>query len=249
MHLRRVEAKERKTVVPTRKGLIHLVWLCFLLVGTASAADRSAVAEHSSRELMHRETISPDVTVDRREPLKLLVVGDSLTSGFILGKTLSFPSILEQLASKEDKALSVINGGVNGDTVEDGLRRLPTLLNSEFDVFMVALGTNDFFLRVPVDEVERDLIQILKLVRDRQPEAALIIAGFESAWSGEKEYRERFEAVYPRAARKFDAIYVPSLLKGISGKPEYHMYDMVHPNAAGQRRMAELLWPRISRLY
>jgi acyl-CoA thioesterase-1 len=43
-------------------------------------------------------------------------------------------------------------------------------------------------------------------------------------------------------AEKNDAALIPYLLEGVGGDPDLNQRDLIHPNAAGRRVLAENVW-------
>jgi acyl-CoA thioesterase-1 len=56
-------------------------------------------------------------------------------------------------------------------------------------------------------------------------------------------YARRFKAVYPDLAKRNRVTLVPFLLQGVAGADSLNQSDMMHPTAAGQRQVAETVWP------
>ena len=64
------------------------------------------------------------------EPLKILMLGDSLTAGYGLVKGQSVPAQLEMALKADGINVKILNAGVSGDTSAGGLARLAwALLN------------------------------------------------------------------------------------------------------------------------
>ena len=61
-------------------------------------------------------------------------------------------------------------------------------------------------------------------------------------------YVDAFETVYSQLAQEHDATLVPFLLEGVAAVPQLNQPDGIHPNAEGQRRVAETVWPALSPL-
>jgi acyl-CoA thioesterase I len=48
--------------------------------------------------------------------------------------------------------------------------------------------------------------------------------------------------MFGKLATKNDAALVPYLLEGVAGDPLLNLWDGIHPNAAGQKILAENVW-------
>src|SRR5687768_17003844 len=77
---------------------------------------------------------------------KVIFLGDSLTEGYGVPKSASFPSLIAaELQRKGRSDVVVINAGVSGSTTASGLSRLKWHLNGQPKpkVLVLALGAND----------------------------------------------------------------------------------------------------------
>lgn len=193
-----------------------------------------------------------DGTVRGESVPVFLILGDSLTDGFTLGTSIAYPKLIEARLRSEGRALSVVNAGRSGDTAEEALQRLPAVLNqhavreSVVDHFMVALGANDAFHELPIARTEAALRSILSEIRNSYPHATLAVAGVEPLRPMAPRFEDDFAAMFERVATDFSATLIPSLLKGVTGNPDLLMHDLIHPNRAGQKRIAETVWQALA---
>src|SRR5439155_737157 len=72
----------------------------------------------------------------------------------------------------------VVNAGVSGDTSAGGLSRLDWALDGDVRVLIVALGGNDALRGLPVDQLKRNLAQIIERAQARG--IAVVLAGMEA---------------------------------------------------------------------
>jgi len=173
----------------------------------------------------------------------VLVLGDSLTAGYGLSRAQAFPALLADRAERAGLKIHVINAGVNGGTTSGGLHRLQHLLHQHIDVLLLELGVNDAFRDVPVPEIEANLQKIIDRTRERYPNVKIVIAGMQLPRYSEDDYVTRFGAMYLELARQNHAALVPFLLAGVLGNPALNLSDLIHPNAAGQKILADNVWP------
>ena len=88
-------------------------------------------------------------------------LGDSLTSGWKLPESQAYPALVQRALRAKGRKVRVLNAGVSGDTVAQGLKRLPAVLRREPDVLVVALGINDGLRGLPPEATEVGLRQIV----------------------------------------------------------------------------------------
>lgn len=138
------------------------------------------------------------------------------------------------------KSVRVINAGVSGDTSAQALARLDWTLNEVPDLAIVALGANDGLRGLDVVRMEANLDAVLAKLHARG--VRIVLAGMRIPINYGQEYAGQFQAVFPRLAKKYDAVFYPFLLEGVAGDPNMNLSDSVHPNESGARRIAEGLF-------
>jgi len=179
---------------------------------------------------------------------RVVILGDSITAGFGLSRGEAYPALLQAKLQAEGLPFEVVGAGVSGDTTAGGLRRVGWALGGGAAVCVVALGGNDGLRGVPVSQMEDNLERIVEAVRAKNPETQVVIAGMQMPANLGLEYRTAFAAVFPRVAAKCNATLIPFLLEGVGGRPEFNLDDQIHPNAEGQKRVAETVWRTLAPL-
>ena len=172
----------------------------------------------------------------------ILVFGDSLSDGFMLPRTQAYPALLISKLRAAGLDYEVINASQSGGTTEDGLHRLGPHLRKPVDIFLLELGINDAFQGVPVPEIEKNLQTLIDRVRAKNPDVRVVISGMQLPDYSTDDYVGRFGQMYVDLAEKNHATLLPYLLFGVGGNPALNLPDHIHPNAAGQRVLAENVW-------
>ena len=173
---------------------------------------------------------------------RILVLGDSLSEGFLLKDNEAYPALLVDKLRAAGLDFEVTNASASGGTTEGGLRRLPPHLKHPVDIFILELGVNDAFLGVPVEQIRQNLQEIIDRVKQRNSNAGIIIAGMQLPNYSADDYIRAFGQMYVDLAAKNHAALVPYLLEGVGGNPVLNLPDGIHPNAAGQKILAENVW-------
>jgi acyl-CoA thioesterase I len=180
----------------------------------------------------------------------ILVLGDSLSEGFGLKSSQAYPALLTDKLRAAGLNFEIINASQSGGTTAGGLERLPTHLNRNsdgrrgrrIDIFILELGINDAFRGVPVAQIRNNLQAIIDMVKARNPNVRIVIAGMQLPNYTEDNYVFAFGQMYADLAVKNDATLIPYLLEGVGGNPLLNQPDRLHPNAAGQKILAENVW-------
>jgi acyl-CoA thioesterase-1 len=183
---------------------------------------------------------SADTPVPASTRPKIVVLGDSLTAGLGLPADQAFPAVLQERIDADGLTYEVVNAGVSGDTSAGGLRRLGWVLSPDTRVLIVALGANDGLRGVPVSEMKRNLGTIVSTARNRG--LMVLLAGMEAPPNFGPEYTSAFRHVFRDIAQQQGVSFLPFLLDGVAGDSALNQPDGIHPNAAGARRVADLVW-------
>jgi acyl-CoA thioesterase-1 len=181
-------------------------------------------------------------TVADGSPKAILVFGDSLSDGFMLKRSEAYPALLAKKLRAAGLDFSVTNASVSGGTTDGGLERLPPHLKHRIDILILELGINDVFHGLSVDQIQNNLQQIIDTVKARNTNARLVIAGIQLPGYAADDYVSAFGKMFADLAAKNRAALVPYLLKGVGGNSSLNLPDGIHPNAAGQKILAENVW-------
>jgi acyl-CoA thioesterase-1 len=173
---------------------------------------------------------------------RILVLGDSLSQGFGLAPSEAYPMLLAKKLRTAGLNFQVINASAARGTTEGGLERLPAHLKRKVDIFILELGINDAFRGLPVDQIQNNLQQIIDKVKARNPNVRLVIAGMQLPNYAADDYVSAFRKMFNDLVAKNGAALVPYLLQSVAGDPSLNLPDGIHPNAAGQKILAETVW-------
>ncbi len=174
---------------------------------------------------------------------RILVLGDSLSAGFGLKSDQAWPTLIsEKMRNAGLTNFEITNASQTGGTTAGGLERLPPHLKRKLDIFILELGINDAFRGVPIAQIRNNLQAIIDRVKERNPNVRVIIAGMQLPNYTEDDYVFAFGQIYGDLAAKNNATLIPYLLEGVGGDPTLNQPDRVHPNAAGQKILAENVW-------
>jgi acyl-CoA thioesterase-1 len=185
-------------------------------------------------------------TADAKNPAarRIVVLGDSLAVS--PSQAVNFPAELQALINERRLPWTVTNAGVAGDTTSGGLRRVEALLRDDVGVLVLALGANDGLSGVPIDVIDSNLSRIIELALAHRIE--VLLCGIETPPTHGWDYSVAFHRVFPHIADQHRVPLVPFLLAGVALVPDLNGPDLVHPNAAGARRIAQVVWPHLEPL-
>jgi acyl-CoA thioesterase-1 len=150
---------------------------------------------------------------------------------------MSFPDFLQKDLDARDRRYHVINAGISGDTSTDGLNRIDTVTALKPAIVILELGGNDGLRGLPVATTRANLKQMIVALQGAG--AKVVLAGMTLPPNYGPEYIRSFEAVYRDLAKQYRLPLIPFLLRDVGGHTALMQRDGIHPNAAGNRIVAQ----------
>jgi acyl-CoA thioesterase I len=190
--------------------------------------------------------LTPAVGFGDERPVRIVVVGDSLSAGHGLPADAAFPERLEAALKAKGQAVSIANAGVSGDTASGGLGRLDWSVPQGTDAVILELGANDALRGVDPAVTKSALDKILGKLDARH--IAVLLAGMQSPRNMGADYVRAFDAIYPDLASTHAVVFYPFFLDGVATDAKLNQADGLHPNAAGVDVIVARMMPQIEAL-
>ena len=182
----------------------------------------------------------------REDAPRIVVLGDSLTSGRGIGKAEAYPAVLQARLEDGGYNYQVVNAGVSGDTTTRALRRYRDVLDGDVKILIVALGANDGLRGVPVEQLKSNLSVIIEEAQRRG--IAVVLVGMDALPLHGWAYSVAFHRAYEELAARYRIRLVPFVLMNVMTNASLMQSDRAHPNEAGARALADLIWPHLEPL-
>src|SRR6184192_2063176 len=106
------------------RSFVHMLVLGMLLMAAGTALAQTSAAREA-------------------KPIKMVVLGDSLSAGLGLSASAAFPERLQKALKSKGIDADIINAGVSGDTSSGGRDRLDWSVPEGTRAVLVELGAND----------------------------------------------------------------------------------------------------------
>lgn len=187
-------------------------------------------------------TSNDSETVVASEEKVILFFGNSLTAGYGLDTEEAFPALIQDRLDSLELNYTAINSGLSGETTSGGLNRLGWVLNQNVDVFVLELGANDGLRGIPLNETRANLQAIIDLVRKKNENTEIVLAGMQIPPNMGEAYTTEFRKIFPELAEENNVGLIPFLLEGVAGNRELNLEDGIHPTAEGQKIVMENIW-------
>jgi acyl-CoA thioesterase-1 len=177
----------------------------------------------------------------------IIVLGDSLSAGYGIKVQQGWVHLLGQRLASEGYGYRVVNASVSGETTQGGLARLPRALESHKPaIVIVELGGNDGLRGLPLASSRANLARIIEL--SHAAKARVLLVGMMIPPNYGPRYGDEFREMFGVLATKYSVPLVPFFLEQVALNPGLMQADGIHPNASGQPRMLENLWPKLKPL-
>lgn len=149
--------------------------------------------------------------LEKRAALKILAIGSSSTAG--LGATSngkSYPSQLESILEGALKGIDIeiVNRGVTGEVAEITAERIRSEVAIDTpDLVLWQLGTNDALVRVPPDEFETEVRDLLRWLKENEIDVVLVGMQYTTRLARDPSYAE-IRTRLQRVATEEKVLYV-----------------------------------------
>jgi acyl-CoA thioesterase-1 len=165
------------------------------------------------------------------QPVKMVVLGDSLSAGLGLSGPAAFPARLQKALKDKGIEVEMINAGVSGDTSSGGRDRLDWSVPPGTEAVIVELGANDALRGIDPAVTRAALSDIVSRLKARK--IAVMLCGMLAPPNYGEDYAAQFNTIYPDLAKKFDVSLYPFFLDGVAADPKLNQADGIHPTAEG----------------
>lgn len=157
----------------------------------------------------------------------ILAFGDSLTYGTGAARENSYPAVLANLTN-----LTVINSGIPGDTTDDGLNRIASVLEQEQPrLVLLCLGGNDFLRKKSSQSIAANLTALISEIQSSGAEVVLIAVPKPAIFLSDAD-------LYEEVARQHSIPLLSHELTDLLSEDDFKS-DAIHLNAAGYEKLAE----------
>ena len=179
-------------------------------------------------------------------PIRLLVLGDSLASGYGLPTDQGFQAQLAAALHAHGDNVRLVDAAVSGDTTAGGLARLDWALGDGADAAIVELGANDGLRGIDPAVMQANLAAILDKLAARH--IPVLLCGMYAPPNMGPDYAARFRAVFAALGRRAGVMLEPFFLEGVAEQPDLVQPDGLHPNAAGVAKEVVQILPYVQKL-
>ena len=230
----------------------------FQIGGTSSYGNSGSAVERLSRKFMHiivwgsalmsaLVALGPgfaqtSAAIGTR-PIKMVVLGDSLSAGYGLSGSDAFPAKLQKALKAKGIEVDISNAGVSGDTASGGRDRLDWSVPQGTHAVIVELGANDALRGTDPAVTRAALTDIVTRLKGRG--IAVLLCGMLAPPNYGREYAARFDAIYPDLAKSSGVALYPFFLEGVAADARLNQADGLHPTPEGVDIIVKNILPMV----
>ena len=179
-------------------------------------------------------------------PIRILVLGDSLTAGYGLAAADGFQAQMLAALKARGHDVSFVDAAVSGDTSAGGRARLEWALADGADAALVELGANDGLRGLPTTDLQANLVAILDALAAKH--LPVLLSGMLAPPNLGQEYGDAFKAIYTILGKRPDIVFDTFFLEGVAADPALNQADRLHPNPAGVKIIVARMLPEMEKL-
>jgi acyl-CoA thioesterase-1 len=179
-------------------------------------------------------------------PIKMVVLGDSLSAGFGLPGPEAFPARLQKALKSNGMDVDMINAGVSGDTSSGGRDRLDWSVPEGTEAVIVELGANDALRGIDPKITREALSEIVTQLKARK--IAVLLCGMLAPPNYGSDFAARFNTIYPDLSKSFGVSLYPFFLEGVAADAKLNQPDGLHPTAEGVDVIVKNILPTVQAL-
>ena len=187
--------------------------------------------------------LAEDAPAVATRPIKIVVLGDSLSAGLGLSAHDAFPAKLQKSLKDKGIDIDIGNAGVSGDTSSGGRDRLEWSVPEGTEGVIVELGANDALRGIDPAVTRAALSDIVSRLKSRG--IAVLLCGMLAPPNYGSDYAARFNSIYPDLAKSFGVALYPFFLDGVAADTKLNQADGIHPTSVGVDIIVSRMMPTV----
>ena len=186
-----------------------------------------------------------NVRADERT-VRIVVLGDILTSAYHLPAGYTFPDKLEFALRAKGRSVTVVNASSKYNSAARGLARLNQSVPDDTDAVILQLGGNDMLRGTEPNVTRTALAAILRNLETRRIVA--LLCGARPHTNFGDEYEKAFAAMFSGLASEYNVLFYPAFDDAFVDDAQLKALDGLRPNAAGIEAVVTRILPKVEAL-
>ena len=178
----------------------------------------------------------------------VVAFGDSITEGYGVARGGDYPAQLERALAARGVKAKVVNAGVSGDTTNNALDRVASVIAAKPDLVILEFGGNDGLRGLAPNLTRKNLSELIQRLQKAGARVSLI--GMTLPKNYGSGYLTKFEQIFTDLAAQHKITLIPvtpAAVLGTAGTKGLMQQDGIHPTAAGYKQFVAYLAPLIEK--
>lgn len=177
----------------------------------------------------------------------ILIVGDSISAGYGIDPEHGWVALLKNRLKQEKYNYRVINASISGDTLSNGLERLPeTLSRYKPQITIIELGGNDGLRGLQPELIKMNLERMIAVTKNAG--SKVLVLGVRLPPNYGEAYTQQFQRIFSALEKRNTIHVVPLFLKKIDENSNLLQPDGIHPTTQAQSILLDNMWPELKTL-
>lgn len=172
--------------------------------------------------------------------ITIVAFGDSLTAGYGLPISESYPAQLETALRAQGLPVTVINSGVSGETTKGNLERAAFIRSQNPDIVLLGIGGNDALRALPLADTKKNITDTITTLKAGNTPPVVFLLQMQSPLNAGFAYKREFDALYQTLADENDIELLPFVTTKIFLNSDFVLPDRIHLNKAGYAEVVNL---------
>jgi len=197
-------------------------------------------------------TVTPSQPTNLAD-ITIVAFGDSLTAGYGLPASESYPAQLETLLQEAGWSVRVINAGVSGETTRGNQERSSFIRSQNPDIVLLGIGGNDALRMLPLEETKKNISATIETLRAGENPPIVLLLTMQAPLSAGSAYKQEFDNLYTELALIHNINTAPFITPEVFFDNSKKLPDGIHLNKEGYGIIAKeyilpVLTPILERL-
>jgi acyl-CoA thioesterase I len=169
----------------------------------------------------------------------IIAFGDSLTMGYGLPASESYPAQLEAALRTEGYSAKVINAGVSGETTRGNLERAKFIRGQNPDIVLLGIGGNDALRLLPLAETEKNIRETITILQSGENPPVVVLLKMQAPLTSGLGYKREFDGLYDTLAEEYGTLVVPFITPELFLDSNNKLSDGIHYNQVGYKKVVD----------
>lgn len=165
--------------------------------------------------------------------ISIVAFGDSLTAGYGLPASESYPAQLESVLQAKGYSVTVVNAGVSGETTRGNLERAPFIRAQNPDIVLLGIGGNDALRLLPLSDTRKNIASTIEILQAGDQPPVVILLAMQAPLTSGLGYKQEFDQLYSDLANTYEIPVVPFITSEVFLQAENKLPDGIHYNKTG----------------